>query len=80
MAVIVCCEETNEVDLEKRKTKSFFLRSFIMASGFGLVSTTSVKWSILFCFINFFVFLRACLDFKRGKINKRKKEFSFSRS
>ena len=43
----------------------------------GLVSPTSMEWSIL-CFVDFFASLRAYLDFKSGKINKRKKECSIS--
>ena len=41
----------------------------------GLIFTTSMEWSIL-CFIDFFASLNAHLDFKHGKINKRKKECS----
>ena len=41
----------------------------------GLVSTTSIEWSSLCLFYCFFASLSARLDFKREKINERKKKY-----
>ena len=56
------------------------LFSYVRDNVLGLVSTTSVEWSIFVCFIDFFASLSARLDFQCGKISKTNKECSIPRS